>query len=102
MEDFYSYIKNAGANATKQEEVLNNASEKKMRDMEKTVQDVAKKYENYSENELKEEIIAKVNKAKQDDSINLQEIEQMANNIAPLMNESQKQRLNEILSLIRK
>ena len=97
MDDFANYIKNANLKKN-QEEILKNTSEENLQDMAETVQDVAKKYENYSENDLKEEILKEVNKS----GVNLQELEKIAKNIAPLMNEAQHQRLDEILNLIKK
>jgi len=103
LEDFYSYIKNANLNTNKkQEEILKNASKETVQNIEKTVQDVAKKYENYSKDDLKEEILKQADKGKQDGNFDFGELEKIAKNITPFMNQTQQQRLNEILNLIKK
>jgi len=102
MDDFASYIKNAKLNTKKQEEILKNTSGQDLQNMEKTVENIAKKYENYSDKELKDEILKEVDKSKKNGGINFDELEKIAKNITPLMNETQQQRLNEILSLIKK
>lgn len=76
-----------------------NESQKKQFDTLKTM---AKNYEGKSESEILGEIKKTVEKGKQDGSLNDNKINEIANQIAPMLNSQQKAKLDMLLKTLKK
>lgn len=105
--DFKSYVKNNPGLKDGQE----NKNDKKdkinqgnvnQEQIAETVQNIANKYEGKSQQELMNEILQQTKKGKQDGSVNVSELENMAQKVAPMLNLEQQKKLVEIMELIKK
>lgn len=59
------------------------------------------KYKNYSNQELLTELLTEANKQKKNGNLTNEKIEEMVSGLSPYLDNEQKQRLNEIIKLLR-
>lgn len=104
--DFKSFInsnpnlnKSAKEKAEKQAKNINQAEKEKINE---TVQDMAKKYDGKSEEELLADILKTAALGRKDGSVNFNELDNMTKRIAPMLNSGQQEKLNQIMNLIKK
>lgn len=109
--DFKSYIndnpdlkKEQAKKEKSKNEQPKNSRNKNMNEEEiiDTVKKVTKQYEGKSQQELMGEILKQANQGKKDGSVNLNELEKMTHQIAPMLNSEQQKKLNEIMDMIKK
>jgi len=100
--DFKSYINNnPNLNKEKAKTQAENVSASEKEKIAETVEDMAKKYEGKSEEELMSDILKRAAQGKQDGSIDFNQLDNMTQKIAPMLNSEQQEKLSYIMNLIK-
>ncbi len=68
---------------------------------EQMAKDMLKQYEGKSEDDLMQELFSAAQRGKQDGTFNEEAIKNFVETAGPMLNEEQRQRMNQILSMIR-
>lgn len=93
MKSFNDYAKNNQNKVNNDQNVEQNLFE--------TFKNVAKQYEGASESELLGAILKQAKQSKQNGTLSNKEIDNFVNAISPMLNESQKSKLNKIIDKIK-
>ena len=72
------------------------------KDSVKNAENMYKKYSGKSQEELQSELFKLVSKNKQSGQLNEKQIENFTSQVSPLLDPNQKQKLNEIINMIKK
>ncbi len=76
---------------------IENIDEEVKKDMEQKLE----KYKNLNQNQLTEELLKEANKQKMNGNLNDEKIKEIQNTILPMLDESQKNKFNELINLIK-
>ncbi len=96
VKDFVNKVQNDNL-TPKEETALNDLKEQ----YGSQIEDLISKFQNMSEAELITEIFKIINEKKRNGTFNPSEIDKLAEMIKPLLNEEQKQKMEELINLIK-
>lgn len=82
----------------KAKEVYKDIDQDKVKDVKK----IYKEYAGKDEGELKQKLFEMAQKGKEDGSLNDDSIDQMAKRIAPMLDKDKQQKLNSLISMLKK